>query len=62
MPMLRAHDVAALTDLSLGRVYSLTSAGVIPHVKVGRNVRYPRVMLEAWLRSGGTRTIDGAPL
>jgi excisionase family DNA binding protein len=53
--MLRARDVSELCDIHLRRVYELTDANLIPHVRFGRAIRYPRAELEEWLRNGGTR-------
>lgn len=51
--MLRAEAVAALLDLPRKRVYLLAQEGIIPHVRVGRQVRFNESAIEAWIANGG---------
>jgi len=44
-----ADEVAKLLQLSTDRVYAMTREGSIPHVRLGRSVRYPRRAIHAWL-------------
>lgn len=50
-------QAAAILDTSIGtlQVWRSTGRYAIPFIKVGRNVRYSRKVLEAWLESR-TRT------
>lgn len=47
--VLRARDVGKLLGLSPARVYALTQRGLIPHLRLGRAIVYPRRALERWL-------------
>ena len=52
--LLNAREVADATGLSLARLYELTRAGSIPHVRIGRSVRYSALALCRWFDAGGT--------
>jgi len=51
--MLRVSQVAELLDLPERRVRILAREGVIPRVKVGRQVRFNSAEIEAWIAAGG---------
>jgi putative molybdopterin biosynthesis protein len=51
---LTPDEVAALLRLSKRRIYELTGQGVLPCLRVGRTVRFPRAAFEAWVAQGGT--------
>lgn len=51
--MLRASEVAELLDLPEKRVRILAREGIIPRVKVGRQIRFNEAELEAWIAAGG---------
>lgn len=56
--LLTAHEVAEQLGLALPRVYQLARDGDLPHVRLGRSVRFlPDQVLE-FLASGGTRLED----
>jgi excisionase family DNA binding protein len=44
---------AGLLHVTPARVYELCRAGVLPHVRLGRQVRIPEDELEAFIRGGG---------
>ncbi|MEM7754874.1 MAG: helix-turn-helix domain-containing protein [Planctomycetota bacterium] len=46
---LRPRDAARALGISERKLWSLTNAGEIPHVRLGRAVVYPVRELEAWL-------------
>lgn len=46
---LRPRDAAAALGIGERLLWSLTNAGRIPHVRVGRTVLYPVAALEQWL-------------
>ncbi len=48
---LRPKDAARAIGIGTRLLWSLTSQGKIPHVRVGRVVLYPLPALEAWLES-----------
>ena len=51
--MLRVAEVAKRLDLPEKRLYILAREGIIPHVRLGRSVRFNEAELEAWIAAGG---------
>jgi excisionase family DNA binding protein len=51
--LLRAHEVADQTGLSLARVYELAREGLMPCIRLGRAVRFDASRLNDWLSGGG---------
>lgn len=47
--LLLADDVAALLEMGTDWVYEQTRKGRIPHIRLGRSVRYRRMAILAWL-------------
>ena len=48
-PLLGADDVAAALGVSRDWIYAEVRAGRIPHVRLGRNVRFRSATIEDWL-------------
>ena len=48
--LLTADEVAAILRVTRAWVYSETRRGAMPHVRLGRYVRYRRDALETWVR------------
>lgn len=48
-PLLKAEDVAGLLGVKVSSVYEYARTHQIPHVRVGRHVRFVRTDLESWL-------------
>ncbi|HAI20686.1 MAG TPA: DNA-binding protein [Clostridiales bacterium UBA8153] len=46
-------EVARILDLSESRVYEACRQGLLPHVKIGRQIRVDQKSLEAFLAAGG---------
>lgn len=57
--MLRVADVAARLDLPEKRVYILAREGIIPHVRLGRSIRFNEAELEEWIAAGGAGYPEG---
>ncbi|MFL6213322.1 MAG: helix-turn-helix domain-containing protein [Blastocatellia bacterium] len=53
MKLLTAKAIAEAWGLPLPRIYELARTGVIPSVRIGRQVRFPEDALRDWIRSGG---------
>jgi excisionase family DNA binding protein len=51
MKVLVAGEVAELLKIPIPRVYELARQGQIPHVRIGRQVRFRQEAVEAWLTS-----------
>ena len=57
-PLLDSRDAAALLSVRPSWVYEAVRSGRLPHLKVGRHIRFLRSDLEAWVvdqRAGGRR-------
>jgi excisionase family DNA binding protein len=48
-PLLTAAEVAALLAVPRSSVYEYVRRGDIPHITIGRHLRFERRSLEAWL-------------
>lgn len=57
-PLLDAEQAAALLNVRPSWVRDATRAGRLPHIRVGRHLRYTRPMLEQW--AAGHRIDDAA--
>ena len=57
-PLLVADEVAAMLGMSVDWVYAETRADRIPHVRLGRYVRYRRESVEEWIRATERGTMD----
>jgi excisionase family DNA binding protein len=53
--ILDSNDIAERLDLTVGRVYQLLAAGVIPHIRIGRAIKIPRRAFEQWLEEQSTQ-------
>lgn len=55
-PLLDADDAAALLSVRPSWVYDAVRTGKLPHIKIGRHIRFLRSDLERWVlskRQGG---------
>lgn len=53
-----AQQAAPALAISKRKLWQMTKDGTVPHVKIGRSVRYPADELRAWLAAqlkGGAR-------
>ena len=48
-----AKPIAELLDVKPSRVYDLAQQDLIPHIKLGRQVRFDLDKVIAWLEGGG---------
>lgn len=51
--VLTADDIASMLQCSPKTIYDMGARGIIPRVKVGRLVRFPKRGFIAWLEAGG---------
>ena len=51
--LLNVKEVAKRLDLSLPRVYELARGGILPVVRLGRQIRVDEGRLIAWINDGG---------
>jgi excisionase family DNA binding protein len=54
MRLLTAKQVAELLQVTLPRVYQLAREGVIPSVRLGRQIRFEETALREWAARGGS--------
>ena len=53
MRLMKIDEVARVLDVPVDRGYALARKGVIPVVRIGRQVRIDRDQLAAWIEGGG---------
>lgn len=51
--VLTVQEAAQLLRVNRTRAYELCKAGVLPHVRLGQQIRIPRDRLLAWLQGDG---------
>jgi excisionase family DNA binding protein len=54
MKLLLVREAAKLLRMSENRIYDLAARGILPCIRVGRQVRLPEDKLVAWLEAGGS--------
>ena len=52
--LLTASELADQIGISKFRLYELCREGAIPHIRLGRSVRFDPHTVLAWLHGGGT--------
>ena len=55
--LLTPQQAAEALAISPRKLWSMTASGDVPHIRLGRSVRYPVADLEKWIeeqRKGGT--------
>ena len=59
MTLLHIAEAARLLDVRVGRVYEMARHGLLPVVRLGRQVRVHPAQLDAWMESGGKALASG---
>ena len=57
-PLLTARQVAVLLQVPPSRIYQLAREGLLPAVRLGRQIRVSAGALEKWIADGG-RALPG---
>ncbi len=52
-PLWDAHELAQRLGIHRTRLYVLVRRGLIPHVRIGRAIRFDPASIRAWEQSGG---------
>ena len=52
-PLRDANWAAAILGLGKARVYELVRQGILPHVRLGRQVRFEERAIRSFIESGG---------
>jgi len=60
MKLLQIPEVAHRLGVSNGRAYALARDGIIPSVRLGRQVRVEEGQLDQWVAAGGASLPGGA--
>ena len=60
--LLTAEQVAVLLQVPKARVYELAREGLLPAVRLGRQIRVSASALDEWIADGGRALSDGARL
>jgi excisionase family DNA binding protein len=58
--VITAHEVAAILRMTAAWVYAETRRNRIPHMRLGRYVRYRRSAIEAWMATLEGEGLRGA--
>lgn len=51
--LLRVPEVARILDTSEGRIYEMARQGILPTVRLGRQIRVDRKALDTFIEGGG---------
>jgi excisionase family DNA binding protein len=54
MRLLTAKETAEILQVTLPRVYELAREGLIPNVRMGRQIRFHEAKLIEWIDRGGS--------
>lgn len=57
--LLKVEDVASILNVKSFRVYELIRLGLLPAVRLGRQVRVDTDQLDSWIAAGGQEYHDG---
>jgi len=55
-PLLTAKETAKILNISARTLWTLTNNGTIPHIRVGRSIRYDRADLLRWIQKQKRKT------
>ena len=53
-----ATQLAELLQVTKYRIYELVRQNMIPHVKIGRQIRFSEEKIQEWIDSGGSSLND----
>lgn len=53
-PLLTVKDVAALLNVCEMSIYREAKAGTLPHIRIGRSIRFSKDALDAYIKSQAT--------
>lgn len=59
MPLVTAEEISTELSITPARVYDLARQGVLPSVRLGRQIRFDPERIKAWIDSGGQALSDG---
>lgn len=57
--LLRVQEVARIFDCSEQRIYEMARQGILPSVRLGRQIRIDREALEKFIEGGGQALAGG---
>lgn len=53
MKLLRLAEVASVLDVPAARVYEMARRGILPVIRMGRQLRVDPEQLQGWIAAGG---------
>lgn len=53
--LIRVNEAAKILDIPQEQLYSYVRRGLLPHVRVGRVIRFDPIQLEEFIERGGTK-------
>ena len=56
-PLMTAKEAAAFLNVCPATIYREASAGTLPHVRIGRSIRFSKDALDAYINSQATVSI-----
>ena len=59
--LLTLEEIAALLKVSKSWIYERTRKGTIPHLKLGKYLRFPLADLLVWIAAHGRSTVNVPP-
>jgi excisionase family DNA binding protein len=59
LPLLTVKQAAVVLNISVRTLWTLTNTREIPHLRLGRAVRFDPLDLSAWLNARKVRPYDG---
>ncbi len=54
MRLITAKEASGILSVSVKRVYEMAGLGIIPVVRMGRQVRFSEDELREWIKKGGS--------
>lgn len=54
MRLKKVEEIAEQLQVKKSRLYELTRLGIIPSVRLGRQIRFDPKAIEEWINSGGS--------
>ena len=57
--LLSVSEIAEILGITVDRTYSLSRAGILPVVHLGRQIRIDPEQFEEWIKNGGQAFLGG---
>lgn len=57
--LILANEVAGRLNVSTDRIYQMSRVGLLPHVKLGRQIRFDLEAIDEFIKGGGKALSGG---